>query len=147
MRPSSWAVFETEKIGVLYYIERCDSVSAFCLCCRLKFSQEFHGCGSVISIGFNVIWLQVDVCHLIKSTMIENIYGCSCIYSHSKLVSLYFHSNMRDFFCRLGRVHRAKVRRQHYFLCPCSHFPAAVVCRLVEDQVSCDMMICVVSPS
>ena len=27
----------------------------------------------------NVSWLQVDVCHLIKSTTIENIYRCSCL--------------------------------------------------------------------
>ena len=31
------------------------------------------------------------------------------------------------------------LRRQHYFLCRCSHFAVAVVCRHVEGQVSCDM--------
>ena len=29
--------------------------------------------------------------------------------SHSKLVSLYFQINIRDFFCRFGRVHSVKV--------------------------------------
>ena len=95
--------------GVLYYIERCDSLSVFDLYCSLKFSQEFHGFDSVISICCNVSWLQVDVCHLIESTTIANIYGCSCICSHSKLVSLYFQINIRDFFCRFGRVHCVQV--------------------------------------
>ena len=112
-RPSLGLCLSLEDIprrfGVLYYKERCDRISAFGLYCSLKFSKEFHGYGSVISTCFNVSWLQVDVCHLIRSMTIENIYGCSCIYSHSKLVSLYFHINIRDFFCRFGRVHRVKV--------------------------------------
>ena len=61
------------------------------------------------TVGFNVSWVQVDVCHLIKSTTFENIYGCSCIYSHFKLVSLYFQINIMNFFCRFSRVHRVKV--------------------------------------